>query len=98
MASVDLHGQNTPEGEAAYEPDVRFAADDSTPEGSAIWALEPDDEESGLITEIDVPFPEDVGEEGRGDDAGPAPSGMFSDAESAGADAIAHYKPWHIWG
>ncbi|HLH66967.1 MAG TPA: hypothetical protein VKV27_14820 [Solirubrobacteraceae bacterium] len=23
---------------------------------------------------------------------------MFSEEESAGADAIAHYKPWHVWG
>jgi hypothetical protein len=59
--------------------------------------LLPDEEETGLVTEIDVPFPEDVGE-GAGGDEGPAPSGMFSDSGSAGADAIAHYKPWHIWG
>jgi len=61
------------------------------------WALLPDDEDSGFVTEIDVPFPDDVGQ-GAGGDEGPAPSGMFSDDGSAGADAIAHYKPWHIWG
>src|SRR5262249_38682554 len=62
-----------------------------------LWALLPDDESSGFVTEIDVPFPDDV-HEGAGGDEGPAPSGMFSDEGSAGADEIAHYKPWHVWG
>ena len=99
MASVEVPGELTAEESAALDSDDGFA--DAfvapLPPDAPLWALWPDDEPSGFVTEIDVPFPDDVGQ-GAGGDEGPAPSGMFSEAESAGADAIAHYKPWHVWG
>jgi hypothetical protein len=96
MVSINVPGQLEPDERNLLAGDAYHA--DVTPSQSfPAWALLPDDEETGLVTEIDVPFPEDVGE-GAGGDEGPSPSGMFSEDGSAGADAIAHYKPWHVWG
>jgi hypothetical protein len=97
MASVAVPGQLTPVEHDLLDPNVRYVGDAPPSAGFPSWALLPDEEQTGLVTEIDVPFPEDVGE-GAGGDDGPAPSGMFTQDESAGADAIAHYKPWHVWG
>lgn len=97
MASVDVPGELSPDEQEMLDPDVRYAGVVPPSTGVPGWALLPDDEDTGLVTEIDVPFPEDVGE-GAGGPDGPAPSGMFTEEESAGADAIAHYKPWHVWG
>jgi hypothetical protein len=97
MISVVVPGELDPDEQGMLEPDGRSEALVPPPEDFPSWALLPDEEESGWATEIDVPFPEDVGE-GAGGDEGPAPSGMFTEEESAGADAIAHYKPWHVWG
>jgi hypothetical protein len=100
MVTVGVPGELTADEGEALDPDGRFANESSvaplTPD-APLWALLPDDEPSGFITEIDVPLPDDVGQ-GAGGDEGPAPSGMFSEEESAGADAVAHYKPWHVWG
>jgi hypothetical protein len=95
MASVDIPADPTPDEQDTLAPDGRYESD--VPAGFPSWALVHHEEESGLVTEIDVPFPDDVGE-GAGGDEGPAPSGMFTEGGSAGADAIAHYKPWHLWG
>lgn len=98
MAAVDVSGELEPdEQEAIIDPGVRTVGDVPPTTGFPGWALLADDEPTGLVTEIDVPFPEDVSE-GAGGGEGPAPSGMFTEDESAGADAIAHYKPWHVWG
>lgn len=97
MASVAVPGELTPVEHDLLDPNVRYVGDAPPSAGFPSWALLPDEEQTGLVTEIDVPFPEDVGE-GAGGDDGPAPSGMFTQDESAGADAVAHYKPWHVWG
>jgi hypothetical protein len=97
MASVEAPGELTPDEQDILVPTIEYEDHVPAATGFPSWALLPDEEDSGLVTEIDVPFPEDLGE-GAGGDEGPAPSGMFTEAESAGADAVAHYKPWHVWG
>lgn len=99
MVTVEIPGELTPDEEEALNPEGGSSEDHltGTPPESPLWALLPDDEPSGWVTEVDVPFPDDVGG-GAGGDEGPAPTGMFSEGSSEGADAIAHYKPWHLWG
>ena len=100
MASVEVPGELTADESEALNPDGRLAANNvlaPLPPDAPLWALVPDNEPSGFVTGIDVPFPDDV-RQGAGGDEGPAPSGMFSEEESAGADAVVHYKPWHVWG
>jgi hypothetical protein len=96
MLTVEVPGELTADENEALDPDGRFA-NDPLPIDAPLWALRPDDEPSGFVTEIDVPFPNEVLRDAGGNE-GPAPSGTFSEEESAGADALAHYKPWHVWG
>jgi hypothetical protein len=97
MASVAVPGELTADEQSMLELDGRSDALMPPQAGLPVWALLPDEEDSGWVTEIDIPFPEDLGE-GAGGDEGPAPTGMFSEEKAPGADEIAHYKPWHVWG
>ena len=99
MVTVEVPGELTSDEGEALTPDGRSADDflAGLPTDAPLWALLPVDEPSGFVTEIDAPFPDEV-LQGAGGDEGPTPSGMFSEEESAGADAVAHYKPWHVWG
>ena len=96
MVSVEVPGELRPDERETLDPGVAHN-DLELPPDLPTWALLPDEEPSGFVTEIDIAFPDDVGQ-GAGGDEGPAPSGAFSEQDSAGADAVAHYKPWHIWG
>src|SRR5438067_1929986 len=90
IAPIEVPGELTPHEEETVGADTRVE-DVPAPAGFLDWALRPDEDDSGWVTEIDVPFPDDLGE-GAGGDEGPAPSGMFSEDESPGVDAIASYR------
>jgi hypothetical protein len=72
MVSLDVPGELRPDEREMLDPDARLSDAVQLPPDLPTWALLPDEEPSGFVTEIDVLFAEDV-HAGAGGDEGPSP-------------------------